>query len=215
VFHTSRFHAVPVVLGALAVAAVSCGTPERHGTPPIVQPGAPGEPSRLIRPGEANDVPQGRYTAADVRFMQEMMPHHAQALEMVELVPSRTAREDVRVLARRIRLSQADEMDLMRRWLEVRGEHVPDGHAHHAHGAALMPGMLTAAEMRQLSESRGEAFDRLFLELMIRHHEGAVTMVRELFAAGGGQESEVFAFASDVESDQAGEIARMQRMLAP
>jgi uncharacterized protein (DUF305 family) len=210
----NRGDAVRIGLGALVVAGVACGTGERHGTPPVVQPGAPGEPSRVLPPGEAFDLPQVRHTAADVRFMQEMIPHHAQALEMVELVPSRTAREDVRVLAGRIRLSQADEIGLMRRWLEGRGAHVPDEHAHHAHGAALMPGMLTAGEMRQLSESRGEAFDRLFLELMIRHHEGALTMVRTLFAAGGGQEPEVFAFASDVESDQAGEIARMQGMLA-
>jgi len=146
--------------------------------------------------------------------MRQMIAHHAQALEMAALVPDRSAREDVGTLARRIALSQADEIQMMRRWLESRGEPLPDPHAHHVAGGAPMAGMLSAPEMRRLAESRGGEFDRLFLELMIRHHEGAVLMVRALFAAGGGQESEVFAFASDVEVEQQLEIGRMRSMLS-
>jgi uncharacterized protein (DUF305 family) len=143
-----------------------------------------------------------------------MIGHHAQALEMTALVPSRTTREDVRLLAKRIEVSQADEIEMMQRWLEVRGKAVPDLHAHHAPGALLMPGMLTEEEMGRLAAAKGGVFDRLFLESMIEHHEGALAMVKELFAtAGAGQEPEIFAFASDVESDQQVEITRMVGML--
>jgi uncharacterized protein (DUF305 family) len=206
--------AARLLAALLVVAGVSCGTARHGAAPPIVQPGAPGEPSRVISPEAATDLPQVRHTAADVRFMQGMIPHHAQALEMAALVPSRSGRDDVRLLARRIALSQADEMRMMQRWLEVRDEPGPAPHAHHAGGLAAMRGMASAEEMRRLAGASGEAFDRLFLELMIRHHEGALTMVRELFAAGGGQEPELFAFASEIESDQAVEIARMRGMLA-
>jgi uncharacterized protein (DUF305 family) len=143
-----------------------------------------------------------------------MIGHHAQALEMAALLPERTRRDDMRLLARRIDVSQADEIQMMRRWLEARGQQVPGPHAHHAPGAPLMPGMLTAEEMSRLSDARADAFDRLFLELMIKHHEGALTMVKELYSsAGAGQESEIYAFASDVDADQRMEIDRMRGML--
>ena len=149
--------------------------------------------------------------------MQGMIGHHAQALEMTALLRSRTARDDMKLLARRIDDSQTDEIKLMRRWLEVRGQQVPGEHAHHAPGApggGLMPGMLTAEEMAQLAAAQGPAFDRVFLEFMIKHHEGALVMVKELFAASGaGQEPEIFAFASDVDADQRMEIERMGVML--
>ena len=146
--------------------------------------------------------------------MQGMMGHHAQALEMTALLSTRTARDDMRLLARRMDESQADEIKLMREWLEERGAAVPDAHAHHAPGAAPMPGMLTAAEMARLADATGPAFDRLFLELMIKHHEGALTMVNALFATeGAGQEPAIFAFASDVYADQQIEIDRMRGML--
>lgn len=196
------------------VAGASCRTAGVEPGPPIVQPGAPGEPSRVIAADQAVDLSQVQHTAADVRFMQGMIGHHAQALEMAALLPSRSSREDMRMLARRIELSQADEIDFMQRWLEVRGQEVPSIHAHHAHGATLMPGMLTAEEMRRLAEASGAEFDRLFLEFMIKHHEGALIMVKELFSnAGAGQESEIFAFASDVDADQRMEIDRMRAML--
>ena len=180
---------------------------------PIVQPGAPGQPSRTISAAAATDHSKIRFTDADVRFMQGMIGHHAQALEMTALLRSRTARDDMKLLARRIDDSQTDEIKLMRRWLEVRGQQVPGEHAHHAPGG-LMPGMLTAEEMARLAAAQGPAFDRVFLEFMIKHHEGALVMVKELFAApGAGQEPEIFAFASDVDADQRMEIERMSIML--
>lgn len=145
--------------------------------------------------------------------MQAMIGHHAQALEMVALVGSRSRNKDLERMALRIDVSQRDEIQMMREWLERRGEALPDPHAHHqAHGQ--MPGMLTADQMARLAAASGPAFDRLFLEGMIQHHEGALVMVKELFATpGGGQEPEMFDFAADVEADQAMEIARMRAML--
>lgn len=137
---------------------------------------------------------------------------------MTELSASHAESAAIRLLARRIDVSQKDEMRLMRRWLEARGQPVPDS-AHGGHGAggdlALMPGMLTAEDLARLERSRGAEFDRLFLEFMIRHHEGALTMVADLFAApGGGLEPALYQFASHVDADQRAEIARMRRMLA-
>lgn len=181
---------------------------------PIVQPGAPGEPSRVISAAAAADLSRVQFTAADVRFMQGMIGHHAQAIEMTALLPARTTREDLRLLALRIELSQADEITMMRHWLEARGQPLPDPHAHHVHGAALMPGMLSQEEMARLAAAKGDAFDRLFLEFMITHHEGALVMVKALFASpGAAQESDIFAFASDVDADQRMEIDRMAGLL--
>jgi uncharacterized protein (DUF305 family) len=155
-----------------------------------------------------------RHTPADVRFMQGMIGHHAQALEMTALVAARSTRVDLRTLALRIDVSQADEMAMMKEWLTQRGEAVPDGHAHHGHDATLMPGMLTAGQMQQLRESHGAAFETAFLEGMIQHHGGALVMVRDLFETpGAGQEPALFSFASDVEADQAMEIRRMRAQL--
>ena len=188
----------------------ACGA----ATPPIVQPGAPGSPGRTIDAKAARDQSRIRYTPADVAFMQGMIHHHAQALDMAALVPSRTASEDMKKLAKRIDVSQTDEIGMMRHWLEARGQDAPGPHAHHEPGAPLMPGMLTAAEMDRLAAARGVDFDRLFLEGMIQHHGGALSMVRDLLAApGAGQEPEMFAFASDVDADQRMEIDRMSVML--
>ena len=183
--------------------------------PPIVQPGAPGQASSVISAEQASDLSQVEYTGADIKFMQGMIGHHAQAVEMVALVPSRTHSDDLKKLALRIDLSQEDEIKMMQRWLAVRGQQVPDRNAMHMHGATLMPGMLTADEMKHLGEATGDEFDRLFLEGMIKHHGGALTMVEQLFATpGAGQDSEIFAFASDVDADQRMEIDRMGAMLA-
>jgi uncharacterized protein (DUF305 family) len=204
-------HWIAAILLIAGAAMAACRT--GHG-PQIIQPGAPGQPSQVIAADKAVDLSKVQYTAADVRFMQGMIGHHAQALEMAALLPSRTSREDMRLLALRIEVSQADEIKMMQHWLEVRGQKVPDLHAHHAHGATLMPGMLTAEEMSRLAEAKGGAFDQLFLELMIKHHEGALTMVKELFSTpGAGQESDMFAFASDVDADQRMEIERMGAMI--
>ena len=166
----------------------------------------------MISAKDAVDLTELRHTAAELRFMQAMIAHHAQALEMTGLLVTRTSREDMLLLGRRIDLSQADEIELMRDWLKARGVRLSD--AQHAHDGALMPGMLTADQMRRLAEAKGAEFDRLFLEFMIAHHEGALVMVDELFAArGSGQQSDVFAFASDVDADQRIEIDRMSAML--
>lgn len=210
---------LPVVFLAVAAAGTSCRTAapapsSAQEPPPLVQPGAPGQPSREISPEKATDLSGVGHTDADVRFMQGMIGHHAQALEMTALLPSRTSREDMKLLALRIELSQEDEIDMMQGWLEARGEEVPGIHAHHAHGATLMPGMLTPEEMARLTAATGVDFDRLFLGYMIKHHAGALVMVEELFATpGAGQDSEIFAFASDVEADQQMEIDRMGALL--
>jgi uncharacterized protein (DUF305 family) len=148
--------------------------------------------------------------------MRGMITHHAQALGMTALVPARSARDDVRLLAQRIEVSQQGEIALMRRWLEAHGHDAPAADAHSMHGAgghAAMPGMLTPEEMARLAAATGPEFDRLFLVFMIRHHEGALAMVAELFGTpGAAQETGVFRLASDVDADQRAEIARMRRL---
>jgi uncharacterized protein (DUF305 family) len=205
------------LLLAVSVAALTtaCRSADAGNAPDIVQPGPPGERSRVISAERAADLSRVRHTPADVRFMQGMIGHHAQALEMTALAPARAGREEVRLLARRIEASQRDEIRMMQEWLGARGEKLPDPHAHHAPGAPLMPGMLTGAQMQRLGAAAGTEFDRLFLEFMIAHHEGALVMVDQLFASpGAGQEPDVFAFASDVDADQRAEIDRMRAVLA-
>jgi uncharacterized protein (DUF305 family) len=195
------------------MAFASCRSAASASRPPIIQPGAPGEPSRVIPAATAADLSRVQYTPDDVRFMQGMISHHAQALEMTALLRSRSRREDMRKLALRIEVSQADEIKMMQEWLTRRGQPLPDPHAHHTSDAALMPGMLSAEEMTQLAAATGPEFDRLFLSFMMKHHDGALMMVANLFsAAGAGQEAEIFAFASDVDADQRMEIDRMRAM---
>jgi len=212
------------LLAAVALSPAACGGAQTVRAP-VVQAGAPGEQGRSIGAAQVAQIGSPRHVSADAAFMRDMIVHHAQAVEMTALVEERTTSADIRLLAERIEASQEDEMRMMRRWLTDRGEAVPDEHAHHAghaghagHGAdphAGMPGMLSAAEMQQLRDARGAEFDRLFLEGMVKHHEGALVMVAELFATdGAGQETEIFQFASHVDSDQRMEIMRMQRMLA-
>jgi uncharacterized protein (DUF305 family) len=183
-------------------------------TPQIVQPGAPGKAGRVLGVEQATDLSHVQHTAADVKFMQGMIGHHQQAIEMTDLLKTRTASEDMKKLALRIDVSQVDEINMMKRWLEVRGQEIPSEHAMHMHGATLMPGMLTPEEMERLGAAKGVEFDRLFLEGMIKHHGGALSMVKDLFATpGAGQEAEIFAFASDVDADQRMEMDRMGAML--
>jgi uncharacterized protein (DUF305 family) len=168
------------------------------------------------------DSARMRFTEADVRFMTGMIAHHSQALIMSALAPTHDASPSVRTLAARIINAQKDEIALMNQWLRDRGKPVPEvqisgltmtvqgaEHAHH------MPGMLTPEQLQQLDKAKGAEFDRLFLTLMIQHHGGAVTMVHELFEAGGASaDDQVFKVASDIQVDQITEIARMERMLA-
>ena len=205
-----RFVAVLLV----AAAAASCRA-AGGGAPAIVQPGAPGQESRVVNAAQARDLSKVQFTDADVKFMQGMIHHHAQAIDMVKLLETRTGSDDMKRFALRIQVSQDDEIKMMRRWLEVRGQDVPGEHAHHMPGAPMMPGMLTAEEMSRLAAAKGPEFDRLFLEGMIKHHGGAITMVQDLFKTpGAGQDSEIYAFASDVDADQRMEIDRMGAMLA-
>ena len=213
---------IPWLLSAVLLAA-GCAS---GGGPPSTAPLRPSpavaeEYEALYRARQ--DSARMRHTEADVRFMADMIHHHAQALEMSGLVPERTENAQIRTLAARIINAQNDEIDIMTRWLRNRGQPVPEvpertmAHSHgadHDHGAMEMPGMLTAAEIDRLRNASGTAFDRLFLQSMIRHHQGAVTMVEELFATdGAAQDEEVFKFASDAQVDQATEVARMQSML--
>ena len=176
----------------------------------IIQPGAPGEPSREISAEEAADLASIQFTETDVRFMQGMISHHAQALEMTVLVETRSNREAMHLLSQRIELSQEDEIAMMQDWLRDRDLDVRGVEDHHAPGFLLMPGMLTAEELEQLEQAEGFEFGSLFLELMIKHHEGALTMVENLLdQRGSAQDSVLFAFTSDITSDQSSEIERM------
>ena len=188
-----------LVIAAMLVglAAVS------EGQPPIIQPGAPGEPSREISAEDASNLTAIDYTDGDIRFMQGMISHHAQALEMTRLLESRTDNAMMRQLSDRIDISQRDEIMMMQGWLRDRGQTVPETDAYHQAEFVRMPGMLTDEEMEELEVASGGAFDRLFLRLMIKHHRGAITMVDNLLdQAGAAQDAQLYAFTSDVSSDQ-------------
>ena len=205
----------PVLFLALSIAAPQ--------TPPIFNPGAPGAPSRVISAAEAVDLSRTGYVTADVSFMQHMMVHHAQAVEMVELLRTRGASPTVQLMGQRIAQSQAAEMALMEEWLLSRGlpTAAADPHAGHAmHGAqdpnvAMMPGMLSPAQMTALAAANGPDFDRLFLEGMIQHHKGALDMVEALLDDPEAAEDPMLSdFATSVTADQSAEILRMQSILS-
>jgi uncharacterized protein (DUF305 family) len=204
----SRPNRFALALITVAAAGASCRS---AGQPPrLLQPGAPGTATHVV---EASRIETPAPTSADIAFMQGMIGHHAQAVEMVGLIEARTTREDMRLLGLRMAVSQSDEIHMMESWLRAHGQPLPDPHPHHMPGM-LMPGMLTAEEMAQLAAARGPAFDRLFLQGMIKHHEGALSMVRTLFAtAGAAQDPDIFTFASDVDADQRMEIDRMRALL--
>jgi len=210
----NRTHLISLLAIQLLVAG-ACGPTRPASSPavPIVQPGAPGQPSETIDAARAVDLSKVKFTSADVEFMQGMIGHHAQAIEMTDLLKTRTERPEMRKLAERIDISQADEIKMMQQWLVARGQIAPEQFAHH-HEHMMMPGMLTPEQMQQLADAHGPQFDTLFLQGMIAHHAGALTMVADLMKQpGAAQESEIFAFVSDVEADQQAEIGRMQAML--
>jgi uncharacterized protein (DUF305 family) len=207
----SRLSILVLLLAAVA-ACKTAGGGSSTGTR-ILQPGAPGQDTRTISTAEATDLSKVGATAADVKFMQGMIGHHAQAVEMVALLMTNSNNQDMKRLGLRIQVSQDDEMNMMRTWLKDRGQAIPGPHAHHEPGG-FMPGMLTSEEMAALGAAKGVDFDRLFLTGMIKHHGGAITMVEELFKSpGAGQEGGIFAFASDVVADQQMEMDRMGAML--
>jgi uncharacterized protein (DUF305 family) len=192
----------------------------------IVQPGAPGQSNKTLTPETASAAPR-RPSEADIKFMQGMIMHHAQAVEMTELLRTRSQNTEVQALGKRISISQTDEMRFMKQWLSDRGLPLSGngsmdmpgmdmrGMDHMDMGPMpMMPGMLTPAQMKALAAATGPAFDRLFLTGMIQHHTGALTMVKDLFASpGAGQDPQLFDFASDVDNTQQAEIDIMRHML--
>ena len=219
----TRRHVIIVLAGTAAVAAVVAvvmlaaggGHPARtQDGPPVIQPGAPGESGRTLSPGELARLSAPPHNQADVLFVTQMIPHHAQALQMTGLVAGRAEAPEIAVLARRIEQTQTEEIVLLERWLTDRGLSTPAPHASHPGHDTLMPGMLNDEQLARLEGAHGGAFDRLFLELMISHHQGAVTMANTLYANGGGLEPASDRFARDVIADQNIEIARMRTLLA-
>ena len=211
----------PPLLGRLATTVVvalvftPAGIVESQTQPPIVQPGAPGNPSRQISAEEASDLAGIQFSDADVKFMQGMISHHAQAIEMTQLLASRSERDVMHRLAQRIEISQEDEITMMQDWLRSRDQEVTDTDAYRAPGAERMPGMVTEEDMDRLEQAQAIDFDRLFLELMVTHHQGALTMVENLLSQRGtAQDSQLFSFTSDITADQSMEIDRMDAMLA-
>jgi len=192
----------------------------------IVQPGAPGHSNKTLTPETATSAPR-KPSEADIQFMQGMIMHHSQAVEMTELLRTRSKDKEVQALGKRISISQTDEMAYMKQWLTDRGEPIS------AHGSMdmagmdmagmdhmdmgpmpMMPGMLTPAQMKALAAATGPEFDHLFLTGMIQHHTGALTMVKDLFKSpGAGQDPQLFDFASDVDNTQQAEIDIMRHML--
>jgi uncharacterized protein (DUF305 family) len=199
------------------------------GGVPIVQPGAPGQSSRTLAASTVV-VTRRAPLEADISFMQGMIHHHAQAVEMVDLLRTRSRNKKLQALGNRISISQTDEMKYMKQWLEDRGQLVVMAHGPMNHSAMghdmkamagmdkgsmpMMPGMLTPPQMQALAKASGPAFDHLFLTGMIQHHTGALIMVEDLFdTAGAGQDNVLYDFATDVDNTQRAEINIMQRML--
>ena len=199
-------------IGVVFLAQTSVGFAQEV---PIIQPGAPGETSQQISVEKALEIADNGYSEADAQFMQDMIPHHNQAVQMSALVSERTNRPELVDVAGRIDVSQADEIEFMQHWLRERGEDVPDPTAHEAmHTSHHMAGMATPEQMAKLAESSGTDFDRLFLQLMIPHHEGAVTMVKELMKQpGAAYDPVMFEFTTDITNDQTAEIERMNGLL--
>lgn len=212
------------LVAIVALAFLSLAARAQEPPPSVVQPGAPGQPTKTLPSSTRAKLPPA--SPKDVEFMQGMIVHHSQAVEMTSLIKQRTENKELRLLGARISQSQSDEMRFMSRWLDARGvpvsltvagvhpsgDHMPGVAA--SGGQMLMPGMLTREQMDALRNAQGAEFDRLFLTGMIQHHNGALAMVKDMFdTAGAGQDAELFNFATDVDSGQRAEIAIMETML--
>jgi uncharacterized protein (DUF305 family) len=234
------------VVAAVALGAAACTgggpAPEREAEDsgaPVVQLGAPGETGTTLSPDEVEALPEVGHTAADIAFVELMVPHHEQALDMTALVPDRAGDRALVTLARRIEASQENEIEQLQDWLlghpldaiaDRAEEGADDDHGEHSEGHsgghfggqsgghgdhAGMPGMLTPEQLDEMAGLKGRAFDRYFLQAMIAHHDGAIRMVQTLIEGGeGGQEADLFQLASHIGSDQAVEIAAMKRRLS-
>lgn len=225
-----------IALGCTALAGLAAGgaslAQDRPQDAPIIQPGAPGAAPKALTADQAVRIADTRFTADDVKFMQDMIHHHQQAVEMAALVRGRSNNRDLTTIAGRIDAAQEDEIKFMRGWLTERGQTAPDpaaaaadharhaamGHAmpdHAAMGHGMMAGMATPAQMQALAAAKGTEFDRQFLTLMIKHHEGALTMVSDLMRRPGSMYDPMLQrFTAEVVNDQQAEIARMNTMLA-
>jgi uncharacterized protein (DUF305 family) len=227
-----RFLLFTAGLLSLSATTALCQQPDgAAGGVSIVQPGAPGHSNKTLTP-ETATAPPRKPSDADVKFMQGMIMHHSQAVEMTELLKTRTHDTEVQALGKRISISQTDEMRFMKEWLTERGEPLSEpgsmnktgnmagidmagmDHDHMDMTMPMMPGMLTKEQMKALAAATGPAFDHLFLTGMIQHHTGALTMVKDLFRVpGAGQDPRLFDFASDVDNTQQAEIDIMRHML--
>jgi uncharacterized protein (DUF305 family) len=213
-----RYTGCFAILAVLWCSSTAAQQSKRDEAPVVVQPGAPGAPTKRLSPSTRGVLPP--QSTADAQFVQEMILHHAQAVEMTAMIPSHTENRNLKSLGARISSSQVDEIKFMKRWLALRGQSVPGSTANMPgmnmakDPMPLMPGMLTPEQMQALRNARGEDFDRRFLRGMIQHHNGALTMVKDLFdTAGAGQDAELFSFATDVDNTQRVEIRIMQGML--
>ena len=184
--------------------------------PQIILPGAPGQSSQTLDAGDAIKVANNSYSFDDASFMRNMIPHHSQAVEMSDLVAARTNKEEIITLAGRIKASQGDEIKFMQDWLSERNEHLKmDDHSHHHSDHQKMEGMASPEQMQQLRDSSGTDFDKLFLSLMISHHEGALTMVKDLTdQPGSAYDPILYDFTSDIRNDQTSEIELMSAILS-
>jgi uncharacterized protein (DUF305 family) len=217
-----RLTAAALLLSA-AMASGQSSSPEPESAP-IVQPGAPGQSSKRITAEEAAPPPRAP-SAVDVSFMQGMIMHHSQAVQMTDLLRVRSHSKELLELGKRISISQTDEMKFMKQWLQDRRAplSMEQSHTHdmsnmkgsmNMANMPLMPGMLTPQQMMALEQARGASFDHLFLTGMIQHHTGALVMVQDLFnTPGAGQDAVLFDFATDVDNTQRAEISIMRSML--
>jgi uncharacterized protein (DUF305 family) len=205
---------------ATMVPAACAAWGQAVGAPAVVEPGAPGHSNKVLT-SSTTGLHLMPPTPADTSFMQGMIMHHGQAVEMTALIPSHTENPAIRELGAKISLSQTDEMNFMKRWLTARNQPtdmsmpgMPDMDMH-GNPIPLMPGMLTPKQMEALRAAKGAEFDHLFLTGMIQHHTGALTMVDQLFKSpGAGQDADLFNFATDVDNTQRAEIRIMQNLLA-
>jgi uncharacterized protein (DUF305 family) len=203
---------------AIAAAVLACVVQAS----PSAQTGAAAQATPRPEPKPRPDLVQFAYTDADVNFMAGMIPHHAQAVAMATMAPTHASSPQIKLMCERQLVSQRDEIEIMRTWLRDRSQRVPAAtstrHRMVMNGMEhdmLMPGMLSDEEMAELDKARGDAWDKLFLKFMIKHHEGALKMVEDLFNThGAAQGDDIYAFASDIFADQTAEIERMQKMLA-
>jgi uncharacterized protein (DUF305 family) len=222
-----RFFLFGAAVLSLTSATAPCQRDQQENTRgvSIVQPGAPGHSNKTLTPETATAAPR-KPSEADIKFMQGMIMHHGQAVEMTDLLRTRSQDKEVQALGKRISISQTDEMRFMRQWLTDRGLPISEhasmdmagmdmaGMDHMDMAMPMMPGMLTPAQMKALAAASGPAFDHLFLTGMIQHHNGALIMVKDLFATeGAGQDPQLFDFASDVDNTQQAEIDIMRHLL--